>query len=204
MLLTHAVEPDASEVISRVPCTIMGVWRPCPSGIQGIQEALPSQKLMTLSENMLFCHGCKDDSDICIHCLQVFSMNTHTQLFYGPFSGTTRLSRCQKKSSSGLFGAMKITEADTLTIWTNHSQRPTSIIPPFLCRMLLLPEPSHFISAWDRHQICIAIGVVCVLSGVVQYEMEEKSIWRQNSKQRCLPIGDKRLAGDVRRACPAH
>ena len=30
--------------------------------------------------------------------------NTQTQLFYGPFSLTTRVSRCQKKTS-GLYGA---------------------------------------------------------------------------------------------------
>jgi len=27
------------------------------------------------------------------------------QSFYGPFSGTTRVSRCQKKAYSGLYGA---------------------------------------------------------------------------------------------------
>jgi len=31
--------------------------------------------------------------------------HTHTQPFYGPFSGTTRMSRCQKTSASGLYGA---------------------------------------------------------------------------------------------------
>jgi len=31
--------------------------------------------------------------------------HTHTQPFYGLFSGTTRVNRCQKKSSSGLYGA---------------------------------------------------------------------------------------------------
>ena len=30
--------------------------------------------------------------------------HTHTQPFYGPFSGTTRVSRCQKRTS-GLYGA---------------------------------------------------------------------------------------------------
>ena len=32
------------------------------------------------------------------------SANTHTQLFFGPFSGTTRVSQCQKRTS-GLYGA---------------------------------------------------------------------------------------------------
>jgi len=30
--------------------------------------------------------------------------HTHTQAFYGPFSGTTRVSRCQKRTSR-LYGA---------------------------------------------------------------------------------------------------
>ena len=39
--------------------------------------------------------------------------HTHTQLFYGPFSGTTQVSRCQKKSSSGLHCARE----DNWTSW---------------------------------------------------------------------------------------
>ena len=40
----------------------------------------------------------------------------HTQPFYAPFSGTTRVSRCQKRTS-GLHGARgRLTEADTLII----------------------------------------------------------------------------------------
>jgi len=38
------------------------------------------------------------------------------------------------------------------SIWTN--QRPISFIPRFLRRMLFLLQPSHFILAWNRHQIC--------------------------------------------------
>ena len=42
---------------------------------------------------------------------------TTPQPFYGPFSGTTQVSRCQK-TTSGLYGAGgRLTEADTLTIW---------------------------------------------------------------------------------------
>ena len=37
------------------------------------------------------------------------------------------------------------------SIQTN--QRPT-IIRPFLCQMPFLPQPSQFILAWNRHQIC--------------------------------------------------
>jgi len=32
--------------------------------------------------------------------------HTHTQPFYGPFSGTTRVSRCQKRTP-GLYSAME-------------------------------------------------------------------------------------------------
>jgi len=86
---------------------------------------------------------------------------THIRIqpFYGPFSRTTRVSRCQKKSSSGLYGAMENNRgrhtdhpAGRHSIQTN--QRPTSVIPPFLCRIPFLPQPSHFILAWDGHQIC--------------------------------------------------
>jgi len=53
----------------------------------------------------------------------------------------------------------KITEADTPTrVDGRHSiqtiQQPTSIIPPYLRRMPFLPQLSHCILTWDRHQIC--------------------------------------------------
>jgi len=80
---------------------------------------------------------------------------THAQPFYGPFSETTRVSQCQKKSS-GLYGAREDKYADNPagrhSIRTN--QRPTSIVPPFLHEMPFLPEPSQFILAWYRHQVC--------------------------------------------------
>ena len=42
--------------------------------------------------------------------------HTNTQPFYGPFSGATRVSRCQKKSSSGLLWCKGRQQADTPTI----------------------------------------------------------------------------------------
>jgi len=39
----------------------------------------------------------------------------HTQPFYGPVSGNTRVSWCQKRTS-GLYGKGRSTEANTLTI----------------------------------------------------------------------------------------
>jgi len=86
---------------------------------------------------------------------------TKRTTIYGPFSGTTRMCRCQKKKSSELYGAREYNRgrhtdnlAARYSIWTN--QRPTSIIPPLLHWMPLpfLPQPSQFILAWDRHQIC--------------------------------------------------
>jgi len=90
---------------------------------------------------------------------QCQNTHTHTEPFYGHFSGTTRVSWCQKKSSCGLYGAREDNRgrhtdnpAGRHSIRTN--QPPTSIIPPFLCRMPFLLQPSQFILAWDRHQIC--------------------------------------------------
>ena len=37
-------------------------------------------------------------------CLTPSMLHAHTQLFYGPFSRVTRVSRCQKRTS-GLYGA---------------------------------------------------------------------------------------------------
>jgi len=47
----------------------------------------------------------------------ILSKHTHTDTttILWPFSGTTRVSRCQKKTSSGLTVKGKITEADTPT-----------------------------------------------------------------------------------------
>jgi len=62
--------------------------------------------------------------------------HTHAQPFYGPFSVTTRVSWCQKKSSSGLHGAREDNMRQTHRQSSGrHSiqinQRPTSIIPHF-------------------------------------------------------------------------
>ena len=81
----------------------------------------------------------------------------HTTVL-GPFLGL-QVSRCQKKSSSGLYGAkgdIRGRHTDNMAghhyVWTN--QRPTCPIPPFLCRMSFLLQPSQFILSWARYQIC--------------------------------------------------
>jgi len=89
-------------------------------------------------------------------------MHTHTQThttILRPFFGTILVSWCQKKASSGLHGARRDIRgrhtnnpAGRHSIWTNH--RPTSLIPSFSCQMPFLPQPSQFILALDRHQIC--------------------------------------------------
>jgi len=86
------------------------------------------------------------------------TLDTHTHNLLRPFSRTTQLSLCQKKSS-GLYGAREDNRgrhtdnpAGYHSIQTN--QRPTCIIPPFLRRMPFLLHTSQFILAWDRHQIC--------------------------------------------------
>jgi len=64
-----------------------------------------------------------------------------------------------QKKSSGLYGARgDIRGRHTDNPAGHHSirtnQRPTSLIPPFLCQMPFLLQPSQFILAWDRRQIC--------------------------------------------------
>jgi len=65
--------------------------------------------------------------------------------------GTTWVSQCQTKT------------LDNIGSHTNHpngrhsirtNQQPTSIIVPFLCQIPFMSQPSHFILAWNRHQIC--------------------------------------------------
>ena len=79
--------------------------------------------------------------------------NQHSQNTYNclwPFSGTTRVSRCQKKSSSGLYGAREDNRGrHTHNLAGRHSIRtnqwPTSTSTQCLCRMPFLPQPSQFI-----------------------------------------------------------
>jgi len=87
--------------------------------------------------------------------VSVYVIHTHTQPFYGPFSGTTWVSQCQKKSSSGLCDAREgrytNIQAGCYSIQTN--QRPTFLIPPFCATCPSCCNPPN-LSWLDRHQIC--------------------------------------------------
>jgi len=87
---------------------------------------------------------------------QKIQKHTHSHNCLQPFSETTQVSRCQKKSSSGLYGARE----DNRGRHTNNpdgchcigtNQWPTSIIPLFSRQMPFLPQSSQFILACDRH-----------------------------------------------------
>ena len=80
--------------------------------------------------------------------------HTHTTILRLFFSGTTGVSRCQKKTSSGLYGAREDSigrHTDNRlgvrhSVWT--SQQPIAFIPPpFLWWMPFLPQSSQFILA---------------------------------------------------------
>ena len=70
---------------------------------------------------------------------------------------TTRVSRCQKTASSGLYGAREDNKRQTLTIRVGATpsgliSNPPPSIPPFLCRTPFLPQPFQFILAWYRYR----------------------------------------------------
>jgi len=84
----------------------------------------------------------------------------HTQPFYCPFPGLPGWASA-RRNLLDFMEQGKITEADTPTIRLGSTpsgfrtnQWPTSIIPLFLCWIPFLPQHSHFIMAWDGHQIC--------------------------------------------------
>jgi len=107
---------------------------------------------VTLRRGMRRWTALPDVAEVCQRSLKL-----PTQPFYG-HSGTTRVNRCQKKASSGLYGAR---EADTPTIWVDAtpsgpiSNPPPSIPQFFLHRMSFLLQPSQFIVAWDMQRIML-------------------------------------------------
>jgi len=91
-------------------------------------------KPLCLVSDKFFLHNSK----FCHICETIFLLQPQPpQPFYGCFSGTTQVSRCQKKASSGLS--------------LHPDQSPIHLHElPFLCRIPFLPQPSQFILAWDR------------------------------------------------------
>jgi len=81
---------------------------------------------------------------------------THTTVLW-PFLPDYPVSRCQKKTSSGLHGARednrgRHTDNPAGCYSIRTIQRPTSFAPYLRCLPFLL-QPSQFIMAWNRHQI---------------------------------------------------
>ena len=81
---------------------------------------------------------------------------THTLSFYGPISGTIRVSRWQKKSSSGFYSARRDTRytdnpAGCHSIRTN--QRSTSLIPHFYtgCPSCCNPHTSSWLGTDTKY-----------------------------------------------------
>ena len=84
--------------------------------------------------------------------------DTHTQPFYDPFPGLPGLAGARRNLLLDFVVQGKITETDTPA--NRLDATPSGLIsdpspspPPFLRRMPFLPQPSHFILAWDRHQV---------------------------------------------------
>jgi len=69
----------------------------------------------------------------------------HTQQSYGPFSGTIRVSRCQKRREDNK------RQTHRQSGWAQlhpTNQQSTSINPPTSRWMSFLPQPPQFIPAW--------------------------------------------------------
>jgi len=70
---------------------------------------------------------------------QFAAVHLSPQPFYGPFSGTTRVSRCQKRTYSGLHGAREDNKRQTPTIRVGTSpfrliSNPPPSMPPIFMR----------------------------------------------------------------------
>ena len=99
--------------------------------------------------------------------------NTHTQPFYGPFSGTTRVSRCQKRNFWTLWCKGRLMEADTLTIRLGATLSGLSSAhlhhPPcfFTCHFLSSVSSVGLLCASVCVQVCVCVCVCMCASGCV-------------------------------------
>ena len=120
------------------------------------------------------------------HLLSTY-IHTH-KLFNGPWSGTIRVGRYQKKhspnhthplKSSGFCGTGEDNGGrGTDSPGGHHPIRtngaPTPITPHFYNRMPFLPQPSQIVMAWDRlHRIMLS----CIPGGLV-FGLAKSVVWR--------------------------
>jgi len=106
-------------------------------------------------------------------CAFTHAHTPFTQPFYAPLSATNRMGQYQNRHSPthtwnvlwesviildfmrhGEDNSGKCTDSPAGRHPIRTIDSRTSIIFPILCRMPFLPQPSQFILAWDRHQIC--------------------------------------------------
>jgi len=113
-----------------------------------------------------------------VHCQQhEMEDYTHIQPFYGPFSWTTQVSHCQKKYSSGLYGAgedIRGRHSDNLA--GCHSIRINQRHPP--------PSSPHFNAGCPScHNLPIYPGLgqapnmlACIPNGLEDYSFQNLTI----------------------------
>ena len=124
------VEPTTVQPTERLEVVKMFLWPKNLHHLTSIISQKPSKKEPWLLLNHTHTH-------------------THTQLFYGPFYGTTRVSRCQKRTS-GLYGAKEDQQRQTHrpsgwvhSIQTNQCPPP---LPPIFYRPDAIPAAQPTVS----------------------------------------------------------
>ena len=150
--LSGTIYHDISETMTLVVNNSLSIWRQfC------LHEPIRQSRLWERLFKGRFINGLTYLLTPEVMWENVTHTHTHTTFLWS-FCRTTRVSRCQKKSS-GLYGAREDIRgihtnnpAGRRSVWTN--QRLTSFVPPFSRRMPFLLQPSQFILARDRHQIC--------------------------------------------------
>jgi len=103
--------------------------------------------------------------------------NTHTQPFCGPFSGTTRVSWCQKKTSSGIYGSGRHRQTHRQSGCASHLHHPPFFTPDALPATTLPLYPG--------------LGqapnmLACLPSGMVAYPVADASIIQYNIMHRLI------------------
>jgi len=101
--------------------------------------------------------------------------NYHNNNNNGPLSGTTRVSWYQKKHTPAhvrlpwgetchllafMVQGENNRQAHQQSSWTPSHPVTHSIYPTIFTRVPFLPQPSQFILAWDRHEVCWVVYLV--------------------------------------------